>query len=146
MNMTCSISPLYSSLVFPSFCYHPSSHVSLSSCPLYLFPTIPNSVEGVERASAQGGVNLRRPGPFSCTTHRTCKNQPAADAGRVGHERETAERELAAMKRAIAQGGRFWGDPARSRALPIVPIKINLLRVQGVWDMRGRWLRESWRP
>jgi hypothetical protein len=57
-------------------------------------------MEGVERAIAQGGVNLGRPGLFSRTTHHTCENQPAAGAGGLRREMETAEREVAAVKRA----------------------------------------------
>ena len=52
-----------------------------------------------------GGVALGRPGPFSRTTRCTYKIRPAAVAGDVGREVETVGRELAAVKRASAQGG-----------------------------------------
>jgi hypothetical protein len=50
------------------------------------------------------------------------------------------------VKQASAQGGRIWGDPARSRARPTVPAEIDLQRVQGVWNVELKQLGEGWRP
>jgi hypothetical protein len=69
---------------------------------------------------------------ISHNTHWTYKNPPAVGAGDVGEEGGMASAQLEAVKREWRGGGPVWAQSRRSRVLPMGPVEIHLLWVQGM--------------
>ena len=56
----------------------------------------------------------------------------------------TIQRE--AVKRERRGGGPVWAQSRLSHVLPVGPVKIRLLWVQGMWDVSCKQSGEGWQP